>query len=146
MISDMNKGTATWKKLGDKVSDVNFLPSEHVAIDVCEFPPGGWKNPHEVTCTLFDRAPDQSISRSEFEIPTLVNHNDNTATAAPLLKTSAPALLAFVPPSASEGEREGYNAQPGMSHHGPDTSEPKQVVERFRDTWERGRGGRLVRI
>ena len=42
MILNTTDNTATWTKIG-KVSEIVELPSEHIAVDILEFPPGGWK-------------------------------------------------------------------------------------------------------
>ncbi|MEC8482419.1 MAG: C2HC-type zinc finger protein, partial [Pseudomonadota bacterium] len=47
MILDTTDDTATWTKLGGKVSKVHILPSEHMAINLLEFPTGGWVNPYD---------------------------------------------------------------------------------------------------
>ena len=51
MVLDTTENTATWKYLGNKVSEVVNLESEHIAIDILEFPPGGW------TCTRTRKIP-----------------------------------------------------------------------------------------
>ena len=134
MILDTNDNTATWKKLGNRVSEVVTLPSEHIAIDILEFPPGGWQNPHQVADNgLFQREPDRKITRADFE---------TTCTAA-LLKPSTPKALAGTTTrfnsSALCGQRE--DVQPSMS------PSPKfGDTTTYRDVWQRGRGGKVVRV
>ena len=51
------------------------LPSEHIAVDILEFPKGGWQNPHEMKSgPRFGPHENPSIKRSEFEISKSKNH------------------------------------------------------------------------
>eukprot|EP00973_Karenia_brevis_P049699 6900332-Karenia_brevis.AAC.1 len=47
MQLDTAEQVITWKYLGGKQSSYFELPSEHIAIDVLEFPPTGWQNRHD---------------------------------------------------------------------------------------------------
>ena len=107
MVLDTVENTATWKHIG-KVSEVIELPSEHIAIDILEFPPGGWTNPHEQqTALLFNRDGKRnlSIKRADFELP--------LPAAAPLLKHTLPSSKPSES-SASVSARE--DVQSSMPH------------------------------
>ena len=75
MILDTNKDTATWAKLGNRVSEIVTLPSQHASIDIIQFPPQGSQNPH-------DKLKD-GILRSAFEI----GNNPNSAHIMPVVST-----------------------------------------------------------
>ena len=71
MVLDMPEQTIFWKNLDCKQS-FEELTSGHLAIDVFEFPPSGWKCPHSHatrsgTVSLGNPL-DPSISQSEYEI------------------------------------------------------------------------------
>ena len=68
LVLDCEAETATWKNLGGRVSKVHNLPSEHMAINLLEFPPTGWTNPHANKVSLGNGA-NPEIPRSEFELP-----------------------------------------------------------------------------
>lgn len=67
MILDTNDKTATWKKPDNKVSRVHSLPSDHVSMNVLEFPLEGWQNLHEKDFGIFSRDK-ELVRRCGFEI------------------------------------------------------------------------------
>ena len=70
MILDATTDTATWTKLGGKASKVHILPSEHMAINLLEFPKGGWANPYDNNKNLrIGNGESKShVPRKEFEL------------------------------------------------------------------------------
>ena len=87
MVLDTTHDTVTWKYHGNPVSEIVTLPSDHIAIDLLEFPPGGWQNPHQSESALSYREPDAEITRADFE----------TACAAVLLESNAPLVFLTSP-------------------------------------------------
>ena len=46
MVLDQSENLATWKALRGKTSEILDLDSGHIAMDILEYGPDGWKNPH----------------------------------------------------------------------------------------------------
>ena len=67
MVYDADAGLVKWKKLGNRVSEVETFPSGHVAIDLLEFPSGGWICPHETPGKMVQN-PDSATTRADFEV------------------------------------------------------------------------------
>ena len=63
MLYDAEDGLVTWKNLGYRISEVETLPSGHVAIDLLEFPPGGWICPHQTPGKMVQN-PDRATTRA----------------------------------------------------------------------------------
>ena len=63
--------TAKWRTLGGKNSQVHELGSEHLAMDISEFGPGGWKKPHSNPNVLLGKncVRDETITGDEFRLP-----------------------------------------------------------------------------
>ena len=123
MILNTTDNTATWTKIG-KVSEIVELPSEHIAVDILEFPPGGWKNPHQCHNTLYNREPDRSVLRSAFEI------QDASAGSQLKLGCDSPTLTHTL----------SNVGQPSMSHSQPD------LGTQYREVECRGRNGTIIRV
>jgi hypothetical protein len=85
MILNTSADTATWQLLGNKISEVITLASSHIAIDVSEFPPEGWKNPHQSHGNGFVQEKNPTVAQAEFECTTT-----RAPVSADLLKTSDP--------------------------------------------------------
>jgi len=134
MVLDTTENTATWKNLGDKVSDVVSLDSDHIAIDILEFPEGGWQNPHQNPCRVTDRPKQTNIPRSAFEVQ---------STVAALLKTSESQQLQPVLPSARNSQRGGNHVSASM----PSSATVRTDAEsQYREVFQRGRGGTVIRV
>jgi len=150
MILDTVDNTATWKYLGNKVSEVVNLESDHIAIDLLEFPPGGWTNPHETPNALTDREPDKTITRADFEtaIPTKpVASYDETFAATTVLKPAGDTLPEPSSSSASALLAERPDVQQGMSHHGQDPQPlERERISTYRDEYKVGRLGQVHRV
>ena len=122
MVLDTNENTATWTKIGGKVSEVLELPSEHIAIDVLEFPPGGWVNPHENPTVLYTRKPDRGVDASQFTI-SIANKE--------IKSIFKPPLSPLVPHVGSASM--------------PDSPRDSGLIE-YTTSWHKGRGGKLVGV
>ena len=46
MVLDQSENLATWKALRGKTSEILDLDSGHIAMDILEYGPNGWSNPH----------------------------------------------------------------------------------------------------
>ena len=127
MVLDTNNNTADWRTL-HCVSDVVTTKSEHIAINITEFPKGGWKNPHHNPKVVSILPPDLNIQQSDFECPFT-------------LAVVQPELLK--PQLACENStpvpRPIANAEQSMPHP-PEQREP--VL--YRSVWKRGRLGKLI--
>ena len=127
MVLDTTNDTATWKHIGNKVSEVVTLPSDHIAIDLLEYPPGGWQNPHQSKTTVSDREPDVKITRADFE----------TACAAVMLKPSSPQCELQPTPNSQDKHVPTSMPHPQELRAGEGTV--------YRDVFHPGRNGTLVR-
>ena len=69
MVLDMPEERITWKYI-DRQQDYISMPSGHIAVECFEFPPGGWKNPHESAHKPLGDLYDETacVPRSAFEI------------------------------------------------------------------------------
>ena len=69
MILNYPDQYAHWTKIGVK-SQIHELASDHVAIDIMEYPVGGWKNPHSAIYVTYNAnvtRPDSNVRQEEFE-------------------------------------------------------------------------------
>ena len=139
MILDTIASTATWKNLGDKVSDVVTLDTDHIAIDLLEFPTGGWENPHQKR-NVQGHTPNTAVDRAEFECTPTPRANSAVCTAT-LLKPSALLPAADAAPTDTSPASQRVGDVESSMPHSPERGEP-----RYRERLGRGRGGRVIRI
>ena len=129
MVLDTTDNTATWKNLGNVVSDLHELPSAHIALDILEFPKLGWMNSSDY--------PNTKIQREEF----LIHPPKVFALCSSLLKDSAC-------DSSSSAVQE---ASPEAPQQLPDASTLRRPSSQsgdcqFRTYTCRGRGGTIQTI
>ena len=76
MILNLPENNIYWKYI-DRVSGLHRIgPGPHLAVNICEFPEGGWKNPYEAhNDDILGDKPLQIVPRSAFEVSAQANRS-----------------------------------------------------------------------